>query len=149
MCLLGYFSGDDAVNTAPEEIGEPVKKKKKKSKVHSDQWFCPAKYNFCSELNKNTHASLWGCPVKVWLLVGVWEPRLAAWPMHILFLCNRAWFLRTKQIVIVLTQFDVQPDYLVTWMRVLLCLSRTLPLRRTQVSYLLIWCCISTAVERS
>jgi hypothetical protein len=37
MCLLGYFSGDDAVNTAPEEIGEPVKKKKKKSKVHSDQ----------------------------------------------------------------------------------------------------------------
>jgi hypothetical protein len=37
MCLLGYFSGGDTVSPAQEEMGEPVKKKKKKSKLHSDQ----------------------------------------------------------------------------------------------------------------
>jgi hypothetical protein len=37
MCLLGYFSGDDATSAALEETGESVKKKKKKSKLHSDQ----------------------------------------------------------------------------------------------------------------
>jgi nucleolar protein 56 len=30
-------NGDDTISTAPEEMGEPVKKKKKKSKIHSDQ----------------------------------------------------------------------------------------------------------------
>jgi hypothetical protein len=35
--FCGYFSGDDAISAAPAEMGEPVKKKKKKSKMHVDQ----------------------------------------------------------------------------------------------------------------
>lgn len=38
VCFLGYFSGDDTISIAPEEMGEPVKKKKKKSKIHGDEW---------------------------------------------------------------------------------------------------------------
>ena len=37
VCFLGYFSGDYTISTAPEEMGEPAKKKKKKSKIQSDQ----------------------------------------------------------------------------------------------------------------
>ena len=29
VCFLDYFSGDDTISTAPEEMGESVKKKKK------------------------------------------------------------------------------------------------------------------------